>query len=305
VTTERVSSIGRPGDPSAVRSLQLDDVVATYVVDGVVLIRPRAFFPAIPPDYWAARPELLTTDGIMPMSTGGLLIEREGKTLLIDAGVGTATVQFAAGDVDCGAMLDVFESIGRRPSDVDVVAFTHLHFDHAGWAFTNGVKTFRDARYVLSAQEWAPYADGAKRGGDKTTPWHVILQLACDTDSVDLIDDGDEILPGVRALVTPGHTPGHTSFVITSSSGQRLVVLGDAFHTTAQLAHPEWMSAAESDAAAVPGARRRLLAELAEPNTVGFGFHFGDQCFGRVRPGHRGEAAWEPIPTSVLAPPPR
>jgi glyoxylase-like metal-dependent hydrolase (beta-lactamase superfamily II) len=305
VTASGNSSIGRPGDPSAVRSLQFDNVVATYVVDGVLQMRPAAFFPAIPRDYWSARPELLTADGTMPMSAGGLLIERGGTTLLIDAGVGTATVDFPAADVDCGAMIDVLETIGRRPEDIDVVAFTHLHFDHAGWAYANSAKTFPDARYVLAAREWAPFADGDHRRRDKTTPWQVIWQLASDADSIDLIEDGEEIVPGVRAVVTPGHTPGHTSYVITSSSGRRLVALGDAFHTPAQLTHPEWLSAADPDAAGVASARRRLLAELTEPHTVGFGFHFGDQCFGRVVPGDTGEVTWEPVPTDVLAPSPR
>ena len=298
------TAIGRAGDPSAVRSLRLGDVVATYVVDGVLAMRPDMFFPDIPSDYWSTTPELLTPRGEMLMSAGGLLIERDDKTLLIDAGVGTMTTDFAFGGVDCGSMIDVLGAIGRRPEDVDVVAFTHLHFDHAGWAFANGAKTFPNARYVLAAKEWAPYASGRHRA-DITTPRHVISRLAADSSSLDLIDDGDEILPNVRAVVTPGHSPGHTSYVITSGAGQRLVAFGDAFHTPAQMTHPEWLSAADSDATGVQSARRRLLAELAEPNTVGFAFHFGDQAFGRVVTDEAGAASWEPVPTSVLSAPPR
>jgi glyoxylase-like metal-dependent hydrolase (beta-lactamase superfamily II) len=289
------TAIGRAGDPSAVRSLRLGDVVATYVVDGVLAMRPDMFFPEIPSDYWSTTPEVLTPRGEMLMNAGGLLI---------DAGVGTMTTDFAFGGVDCGSMIDVLGAIGRRPEDVDVVAFTHLHFDHAGWAFANGAKTFPNARYVLAAKEWAPYASGRHRA-DITTPRHVISRLAADSTSLDLIDDGDEILPNVRAVVTPGHSPGHTSYVITSGVGQRLVALGDAFHTPAQMTHPKWLSAADSDATGVQSARRRLLAELAEPNTVGFAFHFGDQAFGRVVTDEAGAASWEPVPTSVLSAPPR
>ena len=97
MSTAGALSIGRLGDPSAVRSLQLDDVVATYVVDGVLTMRPAAFFPSIPSDYWSARPELFTANGTMPMSAGGLLIERDGKSLLIDTGVGTTATDFALG----------------------------------------------------------------------------------------------------------------------------------------------------------------------------------------------------------------
>ena len=59
---------GELGEPSAVRRLQLDDVLATYVVDGVLLMNAAAFFPSIPSDYWAARPGLVTADGVLPMS---------------------------------------------------------------------------------------------------------------------------------------------------------------------------------------------------------------------------------------------
>jgi glyoxylase-like metal-dependent hydrolase (beta-lactamase superfamily II) len=297
-------TIGRPGDPAAVRSLRFDDVVATYVVDGVLTMYPAIFFPEIPGDYWSARPELCTASGDLLMSAGGLLVELSGTKVLIDAGVGALTKDYTFGRADCGSMVDVLGALGIHPKDIDVVAFTHLHFDHAGWAYANGAKTFPNARYVLATREWAPYEQGEHKA-DTTTPWHVILKLASECNAVELVDDGAEIVPGVRALVTAGHTPGHTSYVITSSTGRRLVVLGDAFHSPAQLAHPEWLSVADSDASAVESARRRLLAELAEPDTLGFGFHFGDQPFGRVIDGRSADTIWEPAPTVVLAPPPR
>jgi glyoxylase-like metal-dependent hydrolase (beta-lactamase superfamily II) len=148
-----IPSVGRPGDPAAVRSLTFDDVVATYVVDGVVTMRPETFFPAVPRDYWSTHPELCTASGDLLMSAGGLLVERNGLALLIDAGVGAMTTDFVFGSVNCGSMIDVLGTLGHRPQDIDAVAFTHLHFDHAGWAFTNGAKTFPNARYVLSVRE--------------------------------------------------------------------------------------------------------------------------------------------------------
>jgi glyoxylase-like metal-dependent hydrolase (beta-lactamase superfamily II) len=299
-----MTSIGRPGDPAAVRSLTFDDVTVTYVVDGTITMRPATFFPDIPSDYWTERPELCNASGELVMSAGGLLVEREGETLLIDAGVGAMTEDFAFGRVDCGSLLDVLGALGRQPEDIDVVAFTHLHFDHAGWAYANGNKTFRNARYVVAAKEWAPYASGDYRA-DSTTPRHVISQWVADRSRVELIDDGDEITRGVHAVVTPGHTPGHTSYVIATREGRRLVVFGDAFHSTVQLTHREWLSVADSNAHGVISARRRLLAELAEPATLGFGFHFGDQPFGRVTSSVTGEPVWEPVATSVVAAAPR
>ena len=292
-------TIGRPDGPAAVRSLTLDDVVATYAVDGVISIRPEKFFPGTPSDHWS---QLSTPDGDLLMSAGGLLVELGDATVLIDAGVGTMTTDIAFGKVDCGSMLDVLGAHGVRREDVDVLAFTHLHFDHAGWAFADGAKTFPNARYVVGAKEWSPYATG-ELGADHAVPRHVISQLG--RTEVETFDDGDEIMPGVRALLTPGHTPGHASYVITSRKGRRLIVFGDAFHSQAQVTHPESLSVADSDGGATRAARRLLLAELSEPDTLGFGFHFGDRPFGRVVVGAAGEATWAAVPSVVLAPPPR
>lgn len=298
-TIPHVRPGGRRGDSFAVRALRFGDVVATYVVDGTVTIRPRAFFPDIPGEEWAAWPELVDARGEMPMSTGGLLIERGGRRLLIDAGVGPLASEFVYGFIECGSLLDVLATLGRRPEDVDVLAFTHLHFDHVGWAFdTDGstAKTFPNARYVLSAPEWAHHADHPDHADTTTLP-QVIDSL---TLTHTVVSDGEEIFPGVRAAVTAGHTPGHTAYVITSATGERLIAFGDAFHSPAQLAHPEWLSAADADASGVVAARRQLLAELLQPNTFGFGVHFGDQAFGRVITDHAGVPKWQPVPATAV-----
>jgi len=102
-------------------------------------------------------------------------------------------------------------------------------------------------------------------------------------------------------VVTPGHSPGHTSYIITSSTGKRLIALGDAFHIPAQLGHLDWSSLPDIDGAAVLAARRKLMQELEQPGTVGFACHFGDQAFGRLtRPG-AGLPGWEPVPRRRLS----
>jgi glyoxylase-like metal-dependent hydrolase (beta-lactamase superfamily II) len=238
------------------------------------------------------------------MSAGGLLVQIRGTTVLIDAGVGTMTSSFAFATVDCGSLIDVLEGLAVPPEDIDVLAFTHLHFDHAGWAFADGTKVFVNARYKVAAQEWAPYAAGRGDDGD-ATPRHVISALASGKEQFDVLFDGEEIVPGIRALVTPGHTPGHTAFVITSRTGRRLIAFGDAFHSPIQMTHPDWMSIADPDAPNVLAARHRLLDQLSVPGTIGFGGHFGDQPFGQVVADDQGEVTWEPIPSVALAPPPR
>jgi glyoxylase-like metal-dependent hydrolase (beta-lactamase superfamily II) len=280
-----------------VRRFTLDDVVVTYVVDGVVTTRPEKLFANAPADAWA---HLCTPAGDMLMSCGGLLVQIGGSTLLIDAGVGMMASSLPFGRVESGAMLDVLAALAVTPGEVDVLAFTHLHFDHAGWAFTEGTQTFPNARYTFAAQEWAAYAGGLADEAVVTSR-HFIDEFRSRINEFELFGDGEEIVPGVRALVMAGHTPGHTAYEITSQTGRRLIAFGDAFHSQAQVAHPDWMSIFDSDWPGLMAARRGLLARLSEPHTFAFGGHFGDQPFGRVVVDAKGQARWQPIPSMVLA----
>lgn len=292
-------------DQSAVRTMDLDDVRLTYAVDGAMGLNPQVFFPHLSAGYWAQRPADLTAHGQIAMSVGGLLVERDGRRLLIDAGLGPAQGQTPLGTVNSGALPDTLAALGAGLTAIDTVAFTHLHADHTGWAFTRGGdgtyrKTFPVARYLVAAAEWEPYGRGESLPA--AAPAAVIEQLAA---TRTLVGSGEEIFPGVRTLVTPGHSPGHTSYVITTGAGKRLIALGDAFHVPAQLGHPDWPSLPDIDASAVLIARRTLIGELEQPGTLGFACHFGDQAFGRLTRATDGPHDWEPVPAAAILPAPR
>ena len=296
---------GRLSAQSAVRMLTMDDVRLTYVVDGAMGLTPAAFFPDLPAGYWAAHPEALDERGLVAMSAGGLLVERDGRALLIDAGLGAITGDTPFGPVNSGSLLDTLAALGHDPAGIEAVAFTHLHVDHTGWAFVPAAdgtyrKVFPEARYLVAAAEWVPHGRG--ESVPAAPPAAVIEQFGSGHTP---LEDGEEIFPGVRAVVTPGHSPGHTSYVITSAGGARLVAFGDGFHVPAQLAHLDWRSAPDVDGAAVVAARRRLLAELEQPRTLGFACHFGDQAFGLLQTAQDGSPGWVPVPATAVLPPPR
>lgn len=302
------TGVGKLADRSSVRRWRMSEFTFTYVVDGSMWLAARLFLHSIPTSYWDGHPDEIGADGRVAMSAGGLLVETGGETILIDAGLGDVRSDSAIGRNDSGEFLNTLTTLGVQPADIDVFALTHLHVDHAGWAFLDGddgsrTPAFPNARYVVAELELQPFGRGERPLG------------ACDHDAVVLplerlsnlhrISDGEEVAPGVRALVTPGHSAGHTSYVITSASGQRLIAFGDAFHTPAQLSHPEWGSAPDIAPDSVPAARARLLGELCQPDTYAFAIHFGDQPFGRVVRDSSGEVRWQPIATDVLAAPPR
>src|SRR6201984_1693263 len=241
-------TIGLLNEQASVRRFQMDDVTFTFVADGAMSMAPQMFLKTIPTAYWDEHPDELDRHGQVAMSAGGLLVERGHPHLLVD------------------------DRVLQRP-DTDLFALPHLHVDHTGWAFVESAAgrrepTFPKAPYVVAALEWEPLERGERAPG---VPGEAeFIEPMSEHTNVRLISDGDEVAPGVTAVVTPGHSAGHTSYVVTTSRGNRLVAFGDCFHTPAQLRHTDWPSAADVDPSAVGGARRGLLSALGGANNTGF-----------------------------------
>ncbi|MFJ8312046.1 MULTISPECIES: MBL fold metallo-hydrolase [unclassified Streptomyces] len=268
--------------PAGIRSLRLSDTRVSFVPDGDVRLRPRDLLQDTTDEVWAAHPEYLDASGNLVASIGSLLVEHGDRALLIDAGFGPQTIPAAPdgprGVIHGGSLLDSLAELGRSPEEIEAVAFTHLHPDHLGWAWhpapgRDGA-VFAHADYLVSEQEWAQRDQLAAQG--------MTEEVTAMAPHVRTVTDGQEIFPGVRMRITAGHTPGHAEYVI-SSGGQRLIAFGDALHSPIQVDHPEWSSAFDHDPVRSAGHRRRLVAELAEPGTIGFGNHFADVVFGQVR----------------------
>ncbi|MFD9378263.1 MBL fold metallo-hydrolase [Streptomyces sp. NPDC059999] len=107
--------------------------------------------------------------------------------------------------------------LGRRPEDIEAVAFAHLHSDHIGWACHaspgGDQPVFTHAEYLVSEQEWD------RR--DLLEAQGMTEQVAALAPRVRTITDGREIFPGVRVRIAPGHTVGHAEYVITGGGRAR------------------------------------------------------------------------------------
>ncbi|MFG2616797.1 MBL fold metallo-hydrolase [Streptomyces sp. NPDC048507] len=278
--------------PAGIRSLRLGDTKVTYVPDGDVRLRPLDVLPDTTEADWAAHPAYLDATGHLVGSVGALLVEHGDRALLIDAGFGPRRHQAPDGPVAVihgGALADGLAALGRRPEDIEAVAFTHLHADHLGWACLPAPggdrPVFARAAYLISEAEWARRDLLEAQGMGE--------EAAALAPRVRTVTDGEEVFPGVRVRITPGHTVGHAEYVITGG-GRRLIAFGDAMHSPVQIGRPAWSSAFDHDPALTAGHRRRLVAELAEPGTIGFGVHFADVVFGRVAAAEDGPA-WQPL----------
>lgn len=100
-------------------------------------------------------------------------------------------------------------------------------------------------------------------------------------DLVDVPGDGLEVVPGVRLVPTPGHTPGHLA-VELSSRGRRALITGDCIHHPVQLAHPGIGACVDIDPERSEATRRELLRSLADTDTLLLGTHFAPPTAGRV-----------------------
>ncbi|TQM35340.1 MBL fold metallo-hydrolase [Pseudonocardia cypriaca] len=279
---------------AGIRSLTIGDTTVSYVPDGAVQLAPRAWLPDTTDETWGEHPEYLDDSGNLVASIGGLLVERGDRALLIDAGFGPQAVPAQPGNphgaIHGGALLDNLAALGRRPADIEAVAISHLHIDHLGWAWHpapgSDEPAFTGAHYPISEPEWNQRHLAEAQGTSRE-----ILEVL--RPRVRTVTDGEEIFPGVRAMLTPGHTAGHAAYVITAGE-RRVIAFGDAFHSPVQMEHPEWWAAPDHDRGRSTSFRRALVDELTTPRTIGFGIHFADVQFGHVR-SDGGRPAWRPV----------
>lgn len=187
-------------------------------------------------------------------------------------------------------MLGSLHAEGLAPGDIDAVVFTHLHRDHVGW--TSNVApspttpsgqvtglTFARARHLVDRAEWDHWNGTAETTGPD--PGAVQKPLA----GVIEFFTGTQILPGLQAVPTPGHTPGHTSLLVTDpATEERLLILGDAMHTQAQVSETHWNFLSDTDPARSTQHRVDLLDLYQDERTIIAGGHFAGSVFGRFRP---------------------
>ena len=219
-----------------------------------------------------------------------VLVNTPQALILFDAGNGEARAP------DRGHLVAGLKAAGYQPEQVDIVALTHCHPDHIGGLLQGGKPTFPNARYICGEAEyefWSPAkmaegADGIARRA-KVVRSHVVPLAP----KMSFLKDGGEVASGIRALASPGHTPGHLGYHI-ESEGRRLVIWGDAVvHHVMSIQRPEWQLAADMDHDKAIATRKMLLGMAAAEKVPVTGYHLPFPAVGYV--GKQGAGyRWEP-----------
>jgi glyoxylase-like metal-dependent hydrolase (beta-lactamase superfamily II) len=210
------------------------------------------------------------------------------ELVLTDTGIGNV-----AGD-PIGSLDRRLSSLGIKPEDVSVILLSHLHVDHVGGSLdrTNRKSRFARARIFISEAEiefWrTPSPDISELSG--VPPELIDLTIHCALDALEILakqiepfSPDQELLPGIRSMALPGHTPGQSGYLFQSEDS-RLMVIGDAMHDPVlHVQRPEWTSMGDTRRRQTVKTRRELLARLADERLRFQAFHFPFPGIGYIR----------------------
>jgi glyoxylase-like metal-dependent hydrolase (beta-lactamase superfamily II) len=268
---------------AAWRRFKIGDIEATVVSDG--FIGPFALaglYPKVPKEDVdaLAKSEFLDPEKFV-IQENCLLLNTGDQLALIDTGVGPLTL-FGGG---AGRLAKNLEAAGVKAEDIDAIILTHGHADHlSGIMGKENKPFFPNAQIMVSKREFDFWTDEGKLSA--TGPMKVAVDCARanllpNKDRLVFVEDGKEAIKGVQAISTPGHTPGHTSYLL-SSAGANFLLTGDIAHTFVQFQHPEWEMGYDSDAVAGCGTRKRVMDMAATENLTVMVYHLPFPGIGHV-----------------------
>jgi glyoxylase-like metal-dependent hydrolase (beta-lactamase superfamily II) len=208
-------------------------------------------------------------------------VETPRGLIALDAGTGGFP------NTDTGTLHANMRAAGLDPARVVLVAHTHFHGDHIGGLLaSDGSAVFPQAEVAVPDREWAFWTDAGEesRAAENRRPnfANVRRRFAPYQQRLSRFAPDAEVAPGIRAVASNGHSPGHNSFLLHDGNQQALV-LGDAITSPVFFfANPEWYPVFDMDPPMAVETRKRLLDRAATERMPVIGYHFDMPATGRV-----------------------
>lgn len=228
--------------------IPLGDLQLHLINDANTRVDSGGPFGLVPRALWSRylQPD---AEQLVPMRNHCLYVEVEGKKILIDTGMGTRLDERARERWRLtrpqGYVVAALRRLGVQPSDIDLVINTHLHSDHCSGNMSlddagTVQPTFPKAEYVVQRREY----DDAMHPNERTAATYLLENYAplVASGQMRLLDGDNELAPGVRGYVTPGHTPGHMSVAI-ESAGEHALFTCDMATYAIHFERLGWMTA--------------------------------------------------------------
>jgi glyoxylase-like metal-dependent hydrolase (beta-lactamase superfamily II) len=277
---------GRPGG-AEIGGFLVGEVAVSPVYDGYRYVDAHALYDKTEDDW---RPHRQFTDDQLRlrMDYGGFLLRTSRHLIVVDPAAAPRSA------IDGGHFFHSLRALGAAPAEVTDVVFTHLHMDHIENSVIEGRAAFPLARYWCHAADWAFFHAASQPGstGDIHRRREVSELLSPLAGRLETWETGRAIAPRVNVEHAPGHTPG-SSIVVISSSSARALLLGDVVHCPVELTDPEWALRQDVDAVAARKTRFKLSAGIDDGATLVTAGHFPGLSFGRVQSDESGRH-WQP-----------
>jgi glyoxylase-like metal-dependent hydrolase (beta-lactamase superfamily II) len=278
---------------------------------------------------WQDQHGTFSDEGMLVNSLGAFLVRTGDRVVMVDAGAGQALPEgFTPPHLDAddeddplvadfrsrGMSTDQIRSFasalgviemshgllpaslggaGVRPDQVTDIVFTHLHFDHIGWASAGGAAFFPNATLRCSSQDLQYFL------ADTHDDWFSSQVFQClkaperlkpVVDRFETWESDGPVLPGIDVRLAPGHTPG-SSVVVISSGTERAMLLGDIIHCPLELMDDDFNMIGDHDQELANRVREAYARELEGTDIPVAAGHFPDLRFGRLLPG-KGVRRW-------------
>jgi glyoxylase-like metal-dependent hydrolase (beta-lactamase superfamily II) len=210
-----------------------------------------------------------------------VLLRSGSEVILIDTGAGTGP----GAQPTSGKLAESLKAAGTDAASITKVIYTHAHPDHLWGSTTDGAITFPNASFHMAEAEfnfWAATDLASKMPKEmQGMVTGTQGQLTTLKDKLQMFKPGAEVVPGLMAIDTAGHTPGHVSFEMAGGDG--LIITGDAITNAAVFfAHPEWKFGFDADGATASTNRKKLLDMAASSKKLMVGYHWPYPGVGRA-----------------------
>ena len=216
-----------------------------------------------------------------------IVLKTGGQTVLFDTGNGEA--QVAPSKSERGLLNQNLAAAGIDRNSINVVVISHFHADHVNGllAADNKSPAFPNAEIKVPANEWKFWMDDGEMS--RASPGRMTELFANNRRVFDALgrkvtvyDWDKEVVPGVTAMGTSGHSIGHTSFV-ASSGGKSVFVQSDVCNNVAVFApYPDWHGFFDQDGAQAAATRKRVYDMLVTDKLPVQGYHFPFPALARI-----------------------
>jgi glyoxylase-like metal-dependent hydrolase (beta-lactamase superfamily II) len=217
------------------------------------------------------------------------MVDTGDKLIAFDPGFGEKK-----GAPTTGWFNELLPEAGYTLGDVDIVVVTHCHPDHIGNLMAGSQPTFPNAEIVFGRTEFDYWVKGENIPDFRPPTLEMFREVAEPMgERARFIEPGDDVVSGVTAVDTFGHSAGHMAFHI-ESNGQELMIMSDTVaHYAVSLSHPEWHFAMDDNPEVAAVSRRRLLDQIAAAKMAAVGFHMPFPSVGYIE--RRGDGfVWLP-----------